>query len=83
MWYAKGSYKHVTENFLKYRIPTTKGQSGSPVIKRDKGREFIIGVHIGSNDKSTRNLAVRLTPQKRKTINEWVGDVTGALNLDK
>ena len=69
MWHAFGPYTKATEDFLSYKIPTKPGQSGSPVIKREKGKEFIIGVHIGSNPKNTRNLAVRLTPQKRKIIN--------------
>ena len=52
-------------------------------MKQEKGKEFIVGVHIGGNNKSTRNLAIRLTPQKRKIINGWVGEITGELNLGK
>ena len=83
MWNAFGSCTSDTETMLKYKIPTWPGQSGSPVIKREEGKEFVIGVHIGSNQNDTRNLAVRLTPQKRKIINEWVGQITGKLNLGK
>ena len=77
MWHAFGAYTHVTDKFIKYQIPTEFGQSGSPIIKREGGKEFIMGVHIGGLAK--QNMAVRLTPQKRKIINEWVGEITGEL----
>ena len=72
-----------TKSFLTYNIPTKSGQSGSPVIKREGNKEFIIGVHIGSSANFTKNIAVRLTPQKRKIINEWVGEMTGSLGLGR
>ena len=34
MWNAFGPYKSVTDSLLTYRIPTKKGQSGSPILKR-------------------------------------------------
>ena len=80
---AFGPYKLVTDSFLHYRIPTMKGQSGSPIIKREEGKKFIIGVHIASDDEGKKNIAVRLTPQKRKIINQWVGEITGELDLSK
>ena len=83
MWFASGSCKNITATFLKYRIPTELGQSGSPIIKREGKKQFVIGIHIGSNPKCTRNIGVRLTSEKRKMINEWVGEVTGKLNLAK
>ena len=81
MWSAVGPCASATETFLRYKISTKPGQSGSPVIKKQKGRNFVIGVHIGSNENDTWNLAVRLTPQRRKMINKWVGKITGELNL--
>ena len=81
MWHAFGPFLNVTEQFINYQIPTTGGQSGSPVIKREGGKEFIIGVHIGGLNKN--NVAVRLTPERRNTINEWVGEITGRLFLSK
>ena len=71
MWTALGNFSQLNE-FLGYKIPTFAGQSGSPILKREKGKEYVIGVHIGSNINGTRNIAIRMTPDKRKTINEWV-----------
>ena len=69
---------------LAYKMPTMESQSGSPIIKTENGLDkFIIGVHIGSNSNFTKNIGVVLTPQKRKKINEWVGEVTGKLDLGK
>ena len=80
---AVGPYKLVTESFLHYRIPVSSGQSGGPIIKREGEKKFIIGVHIGNDREGKKNIAVRLTPQKRKIINEWVGEITGELDLRK
>ena len=44
---------------------------------------FIVGVHIGKNSEGTKNYGVRLTPQKIKIINGWIGNVNGSLNLDR
>ena len=82
MWTAFGKFSKLRE-FLSYRIPTFGGQSGCPLIKREKGKEYVIGVHIGSNFNGTKNLAIQLTPDKRKTINGWVKRKIDLLNLGK
>ena len=64
MWTASGKIKSANENFLKSKIPTSAGQSGSPMIKRVEGEEYIIGIHIGSNPKEKRNYGVRLNGEK-------------------
>ena len=51
MWHALGPYDKLNECFLYYKMATFEGQSGAPVIKREKGKEFIVGVHVGSNKK--------------------------------
>ena len=81
MWSSVGPYKKATENFLFYKLSTETGQSGSPIIKEEGGKMFIIGVHIGGFKK--KNFAIKLTTQKRKIINEWVAEITGVLNLGK
>ena len=78
MWHAFGSYQ-INENFLHYKIPTMGGQSGSPIIKREDEKEFVVGVHIGG--RQFWNTAIRLNTQKKKMINEWLGKVTGRLDL--
>ena len=82
MWTASGKFSKQRE-FLSYRIPTFGGQSGCPIIKREKGKEFVIGVHIGSNVNGTRNLAIQLTPEKKKVMNGWVKRRIDRLNLSK
>ena len=59
-------------------------------MKEEDGRKFIIGVHIGNpimkkknGEELKRNVAVKLTTQKRKIINDWVVGITGKLNLCK
>ena len=84
MWHAVGPVEELDEDFLYYSIPTVtvKGQSGSPIIKREKGTEFVVGVHIGSSGKR-KNMAVRLTPERRRMVNQWVGEITRRLNLGR
>ena len=50
MWNAFGGFRISREKFLSYRIPTFRGQSGSPIIKREKGREYVIAVLFGSSN---------------------------------
>ena len=49
MWHALTPLKNATENFLYYKISTYSGNSGSPIIKRNDGKEYVIGVHIGTD----------------------------------
>ena len=82
MWSAFGKPNYVNEDFLFHQIPTEVGQSGCPIIRTTKdGKDFVVGVHIGSISSKKKNVAIRLTRDKRKKINEWVGEVTGSLNL--
>ena len=83
MWNAKGSCTTVTETFLKYKISTAEGQSGSPIIIRKGEKEFIVGVHIGSNESRKRNIAVRLTAEKKERINKWVKEICDQIDLSK
>ena len=82
MWQARGPFR-ATDLFFKHRIPTTEGQSGSPIIKIKNGKEYVIGVHTGSNSKGNKNIAVRLTPENLDKINEWVGQILGDLELSR
>ena len=74
MWGAVGP-KTTTDKFIKYKIPTKAGQSGSPIIKRQKGKESIVGVHIGNKIKEKKNVAVRLTPEKKEMIAGWIEEI--------
>ena len=66
-----------------YSVPTKPGQSGGPVIRRDGDKEYVIGVHVAGLEDLKKNAAVRLNQEKRKKINEWVGEITGELRLSK
>ena len=66
MWSSKGSIeKNSFECFIKHLIPTEDGQSGSPLIKREKGREYVMGIHIGGNYDRVTNVALRFTKEKK------------------
>ena len=74
MWGAVGP-KTATDKFIEYKIPTKAGQSGSPIIKRQTDKESIVGVHIGSKIKEKKNVAVRLTNEKRGMIEGWIEQI--------
>ena len=77
MWKDFGPIKKISNKFLRYGLSTEKGQSGSPIIKRKDDKEYIVGIHIGKMTiKPNLNIAVRLTPDKRRRINEWFGEIT-------
>ena len=81
MWSAVGSYEEIDDAFIQYKIPTFKGQSGSPIIKSEKGKKFIIGVHAGSDERDTNNFAVMLTREKIKKLNELIVGITMKLKI--
>ena len=83
MFYGEGKCRAVNKDFMLYSIPTEKGESGGPIIRKEDGNEYIIGVHIGTIGELKKNTAVRLTEEKRKRINEWVGEITGQIDLSK
>ena len=80
MWKESGKYE-ASQNFLNYRISTEGGNSGSPLLKIKNGNFYTIGVHVRAEKKE--NVAIRLTSSRRNEINEWVGEITGKLNLCK
>ena len=81
--FGEGDCKGLNEDLLLYSVPTKVGQSGGPVIRRDGDKEYVIGVHVAGLEELKKNAAVRLNQEKRKIINEWVGEITGELYLGK
>ena len=74
MWSALGKLNKLNEDFLFHQIPTEVGQSGCPIVKRaPNGKDLVVGVHLGSISSKKKNVALRLTRDKRRKINEWVG----------
>ena len=83
MWTTKGSFTEIDDDFIYYQIPTSKGQSGSPIFKVVGEEVYIVGIHIKGIQEIGRNIGVRFNEKRRKTINEWVGEMTGWLDLSK
>ena len=77
MYYGEGKCLGVNEDLMLYGFSTEKGQSGGPVIRKEGGKEYIVGVHIGGIRGLNKNAAVRLTREKRRKINGWVSEITG------
>ncbi|MTD54220.1 trypsin-like serine peptidase [Amycolatopsis pithecellobii] len=72
MWYAAGALAAVDQHLLQYRISTSAGQSGAAVAGYQAVSDTkAVGIHSRVNDDRTANLAVRVTPQVIKQIEEW------------
>ena len=74
MWRSVGP-KTTAKKFIEYKIPMKAGQSGSPIIKRQKGKEYIVGVHIGSKIKEKKNVAVRLINESKNILEGWIEEI--------
>ena len=81
MWKDSGKYE-IKDPFLTYKISTSAGNSGSPLLKTKNGKTYAIGVHM-RGEKKEENFAIRLTYSTINKINEWVGEITGKLDLSK
>ena len=81
MWTASDTCEVVDNDFIYYLIPTEKGQSGSPILKKKGSRIFTIGIHIRGDVSLKKNVGLRLTKKNRLKINEWIGAITGSLDL--
>ena len=85
MWSAKGELcdKCKFDYLLVHKNATVDGQSGGPIIKKEEGREFVVGIHIGGDSRKKVNIGVRITKEVKRMINKWVKGMSGALNLSK
>ena len=63
MWFARGGLEDRKNIgfILPYKIATVDGQSGSPIMKEELGRQFAIGIHLGGEMKRGLNAGVRIT----------------------
>lgn len=58
------------DRFLKYKIDTTEGQSGSPVWINEGGKiGMVVGIHVQAT--ADGNRAIRITPQVYDFINKF------------
>lgn len=65
MWSASDICEDANKDFIYYLIPTEKGQSGSPILKKKDSRIFTIGIHIRGDAYIKKNVGLRLTKKKR------------------
>ena len=70
MYGDSGKWEKESENRIKYQIPTSPGQSGSPVyIQEGEFSYCVVGIH--TNGDIPWNSGVLLSGRVRKTINLW------------
>lgn len=85
MWKADGVCCDTDQVFIYYKIPTSRGQSGGPVMKKVGDKFYAVGVHTRGDSFHNRNCGVRLNTEKRKLINQWIESIytTGSLELSE
>ena len=64
---ASGPCLGTTTEFLKYQVPTSHGQSGSPILDSS---HRVVGVHIFGSKKQQRNIGVRLRAEVMNQLKE-------------
>jgi glutamyl endopeptidase len=70
-WFDHGHLKGFDAHFLKHRLDSLPGQSGSPIFVTKDGESRAIGVHVYG--KNSHNLALRLTQNLVPAIRKWIG----------
>jgi len=53
--FSDGNIIEIKDNIILHGASTINGSSGSPIIKRDKNNNYIIGLHIGFYGKTTKD----------------------------
>ena len=48
--FSDGNIIEIIDNIILHEASTVEGSSGSPIIKRDKNNNYIIGLHIGFHE---------------------------------
>ena len=78
--FSDGNIIHIKDNLIYHRATTEGGSSGSPIIKRDKNNNYIIGLHkatIKDGNRLLYNLAITfnsILENIKEQINEinWI-----------
>lgn len=68
MWKAKGKYMEKKGGFIFHQIPTSKGQSGSPIFKIVDGNAYVVGIHVKGEREMNRNRGILLNTQKMREM---------------
>lgn len=72
LYESYGVAKEADDKLIKYMIDTFCGQSGCPVLFKDKDKMCISAVHIGGDVKVNRNWATPLTEKRVSQILTWL-----------
>lgn len=71
MWRGYGRLTAVGADRLDYRISTAHGQSGAAVGLYRQEDPIAVGIHAEPNTARDANLAVRVTDDLIRTVDEW------------
>ena len=73
MLIASGRWEEINDDFIFNKIPTTYGQTGSPIYKILNGNIYIIGIHVTGDQMSKMNVGIRLNYRNMQEIKKWAG----------
>lgn len=77
MYGSEGEVRSDNHDILRYQIPTTAGQSGSPIFFQKENEYFVIGVHTtGVTANNSYNLGVNIDD---KRIKFWIQSIIGKI----
>ncbi len=80
MYGDSGRCVKESENRLKYTIPTSAGQCGSPIfIKLAKDSYTVVGIH--NNADIATNLGLLLNDKMKAIINKWIKKIFKTVTL--
>ena len=71
MWCGSGGLTAVGADQLEYRISTNHGQSGAAVADFGQATPAVVGIHVQRNTERSANVAVRVTDEVIRTIDQW------------
>lgn len=70
-WFDASRIRSFTNSFIKYRLDTEAGQSGSPIFFTNfEGQRLVVATHVYGSQQS--NLGLRINDNIFKTMDGWV-----------
>lgn len=69
LFQGQGRVTAVTRNLFSYEVKTAKGLSGAPVWVERRGRNHVVGVHVGSDFAGHRGAVARLVDDR--LLRDW------------
>ena len=80
---GEGACENIDSEFFYYKIETSSGQSGGPILKKIDNKFHVIGIHIRADKERQINIGIRLNKFIRDKINSWIDETTVEINLGK